>query len=42
MKDFNIVIKDAFGKDFAVNTEQIEEDVIRLRIGLEQQKQDCE
>ena len=42
MKDFNIIIKDAFGRDIKVNTEQIEEDVLRMRMGLEPQEQDGE
>lgn len=42
MKDINIIIKDAFNKDFVVNTEQIEEDVLRIKMGLEPQEQDGE
>lgn len=34
MKDINIIIKDALNKDFVVNTEQIEEDVLRMKMGL--------
>lgn len=40
MKDINIIIKDAFDREIKVNTEQIEEDVLRMRMGLEPQKQD--
>lgn len=42
MKDINIIIKDTFNKDFVVNTEQIEEDVLRMKMGLEPQEQDGE
>ena len=42
MKDINIIIKDAFGREVKVSTEQIEEDVLRMRIGLEPQEQDGE
>lgn len=42
MKDFNIIIKDAFDREFKVSTEQIEEDVLRMRMGLEPQEQDGE
>lgn len=42
MEDFNTIIKDAFGKDFVVSTEQIEEDILRMRMGLESQQQDGE
>lgn len=42
MKDINIIIKDFYGKEIKVNTEQIEEDVLRMRMGLERQKQDGE
>lgn len=42
MKDINIIIKDAFDREIKVNTEQIEEDVLRMRMGLESQEQDGE
>lgn len=42
MKDINIIIKDGFGRDFKVSTEQIEEDVLRMRMELESQEQDGE
>ena len=42
MKDINIIIKDTFGKEIKANTGQIEEDVIRMRMGLEPQEQDGE
>lgn len=42
MKDINIIIKDALNKDFVVNTKQIEEDVLRIKMGLEPQEQDGE
>ena len=40
MKDINIILRDAFGREIKVSTEQIEEDVLRMRIGLEPQRQD--
>lgn len=40
MKDINIIIKDAFDRETKTNTVQIEEDVLRMRIGLEPQEQD--
>lgn len=42
MKDINIIIKDAYGREIKANTEQIEEDVLRMRMGLEPQEQDDE
>lgn len=42
MEDINIIIKDAFGREIKANTEQIEEDVLRMRMGLEPQEQDGE
>ena len=42
MEDINIIIKDASGREIKANTEQIEEDVLRMRIGLEPQEQDGE
>lgn len=42
MKDINIIIKDAFGREIKAGTEQIEEDVLRMRIGLEPQEPDGE
>ena len=35
MKDFNFVIKLPDGSDILANTDMIEEDIIRLRMGLE-------
>ena len=35
MKDINIIIKDAFDGEIKANREQIEEDVLRMRMGLE-------
>ena len=40
MEDVNIIIKDAFGREIKTNTDQIEEDVLRMRMGLEPQEQD--
>lgn len=40
MNDIDIIIKDFFGRDMCVNTEQIDEDVLRMRMGLQSQKQD--
>lgn len=34
MDDFNIVIKQSDGTEITVNTDMIEEDVIRMAIGL--------
>lgn len=42
MKDINIIIKNAFDREIRASTGQIEEDVIRMRMGLEQQEQDGE
>ncbi len=42
MNDINIIIKDAFGREIKTNTEQIEEDVLRTRMGLDLQEQDGE
>lgn len=42
MKDINIVIKGAFRKEVKANKVQIEEDVLRMRIGLKPQEQDGE
>lgn len=42
MNDINIIIKDAFGREIKASTEQIEEDVLRMRMGLESQKKDDE
>lgn len=42
MKDINIIIKDDFGKEIKINTQQIEEEVLRMRMGLEPQEQDGE
>lgn len=33
-ESINIVIKDVFVRDFKVNTEQIEEDIFRMRNGI--------
>lgn len=35
MKDFDIVIKQPDGTEIVANTSMIEEDVIRMRLGLE-------
>lgn len=35
MKDINIIIKDAFSREIKANIKHIEEDVLRMRIGLE-------
>lgn len=40
MKDFNVVIKQSDGTEIVANTDMIEEDVIRMRIGLEPKEQD--
>ena len=40
MEDVNIIIKDAFGREIKTNTDQVEEDVLRMRMGLEPQEQD--
>lgn len=40
MKDINIIIKDVFGREIKTSTEQIEEDVLRMRMGLEPHEQD--
>lgn len=40
MKDISIIIKDFLGREIIVSTEQIEEDVLRMRIGLKPRKQD--
>lgn len=42
MKDFNIIITDAYGREIKANTEKIEEDVLRMRMGLEPQEQEDE
>lgn len=42
MKNINIIIKDAFGREIKTNTEYIEEDVLRMRMGLEPQEQEGE
>lgn len=42
MKDINIIIKDALVKEIKASTEQIEEDVLRMRMELEPQEQDGE
>lgn len=38
MKDFNITIKQPEGTEITVNTDMIEEDVIRMAIGLERKE----
>lgn len=40
MKDFNITIKQLDGTEMAFNTEQIDEDVLRARCGLDTKEQD--
>ncbi len=42
MKDINIIIKDAFDRENKANTEQIKEDMLRMRMGLEPHEQDGE
>lgn len=42
VKDINIIIKDFFGREIKASTEQIEEDVLRMRMGLEPKEQDGE
>lgn len=42
MKDINIIIKDVFDREIKASIEQIEEDVLRMRMGLEPQEQDGE
>lgn len=42
MEDVNIIIKDAFGREIKTNTDQIEEDVLRMRMELESHEQDGE
>lgn len=39
MKDFNVIIKQSDGTEIVANTSMIEEDVIRMRIGLEPKEQ---
>lgn len=39
MEDFNIVIKQSNGTEIVANTDMIEEDVIRIRMGLEPNEQ---
>lgn len=39
MEDFNIVIKQSDGTKIVANTDMIEEDVIRMAIGLERKEQ---
>lgn len=38
MKDIDIIIKNAFDREIKASTEQTEEDVLRMRMGLEPQK----
>lgn len=40
MKDFDVVIKQPDGTEIVTNTSMIEEDVIRVRLGLEPKEQD--
>lgn len=40
MEDFNIIIKQSDGKELVVNTSMIEEDVLRMRCGLNPKEQD--
>ncbi len=42
MKYINIIIKDAFSREIKATTEQIEEDVLWMKMGLEVQEQDGE
>ncbi len=39
MKDFNIVIKQPNGTEIVSNTDMIEEDVLRVAIGLKPKEQ---
>ena len=38
MKDVNIIIEDAFGREIKASTEQIEEGILRMKMGLELQE----
>lgn len=38
MEDFNITIKQTDGTEITANTDMIEEDVIRIAIGLERKE----
>lgn len=40
MKDLNITIKQSDGTEMTFNTEQIDEDVLRTRCGLDVKEQD--
>lgn len=40
MSDFNVVIQQPCGTEIIANTDMIEEDVLRMRLGLEPKKQD--
>lgn len=40
MKDFDVVIKQSDGTEIVANTSMIEEDVVRMRMGLDQKEQD--
>lgn len=40
MKDFNVVVKKPDGTEIIANTSMIEEDVIRMMMGLEPKEQD--
>ena len=40
IKNINIIIKDAFGREIKASIEQIEEYGLRMRLGLEPQEQD--
>lgn len=42
MEDVYIIIKDSFGREIKASTEQIVEDVLRMRMGLEPHEQDDE
>lgn len=40
MEDFNVAIKQSDSTEIIANTSMIEEDVIRMRMGLEPKEQD--
>ena len=40
MEDFNVVLKQPDGTELVVNTSLIDEDVLRMRCGLELKEQD--
>lgn len=40
MKDFDIILKQPDGTELVFNTSLIDEDVLRMRLGLEPKEQD--